>query len=376
MYAEEVGPKNAVPAGHTIFGDVNKNKFVVAGPRATHAQCALEICPRLKASLACVSPGAENRYVGYGWIGLYQNPGADDAETGWDSWTSGCGSSFPPQLWNKGEPKWPHGAPERCAFATFHQNSDGSEFGGGIFSGPCWTEKPCICEYGTTTTAEYSSAADALIDEEKSWIVWQKDNKNFVAYSNVCMCVVCLGCILGVIYYFSQRDFAKDEVPEKAKEDIEAAEPEDKPILVVEPQTPSDKPSDKPILVDEVVPQTEAEDKGANDTDKDAAGAAAAEKDAVVQAAEQMDLESGRGDEGEQLEGPPRDITGMGPLFEESQVIEPPVVGTVVKIAEVTSAPEPENCSAFCLVCCNQSTSANVSEKQVTKMLQNAASAA
>ena len=87
------------------------------------------------------------------------------------------------------------------------------------------------------------------------------------------MCVVCLGCILGVIYYFSQRDFAKDEVPEKAKEDIEAAEPEDKPILVVEPQTPSDKPSDKPILVDEVVPQTEAEDKGANDTDKDAAGA-------------------------------------------------------------------------------------------------------
>ena len=40
MYAEEVGTKNVVPAGHTISGDVNTNKFVVAGPRATHAQCA------------------------------------------------------------------------------------------------------------------------------------------------------------------------------------------------------------------------------------------------------------------------------------------------------------------------------------------------
>ena len=78
-------------------------------------------------------------------------------------------------------------------------------------------------------------------------------------------------------------------------------------------------------------------------------GAAAAEEDAVVQAAEQMDLEGGRGDEGEQLEGPPRDITGMGPLFEESQVIEPPVVGTAVRIAEFTPEPQAENCSAACL---------------------------
>ena len=65
-------------------------------------------------------------------------------------------------------------------------------------------------------------------------------------------------------------------------------------------------------------------------------GAAAAEKDAVVQAAEPMDLESGRGDEGEQFEDPPRDITGIAIAFEESQVLEPPVVGTVVRIAEVT----------------------------------------
>ena len=40
MYAEEVVPQNVVPAGHTISGDVNTDKFVVAGPRATHAQCA------------------------------------------------------------------------------------------------------------------------------------------------------------------------------------------------------------------------------------------------------------------------------------------------------------------------------------------------
>merc|ERR1719486_776147 len=176
----------------------------------------------------------------------------------------------------------------------------------------------------------------------------------------------------------NRRILAKDEVPEKAEEDIEASEPEDKPILVVEPQAPSDKPSDMPILVDEVVPQTEAEGKDAegkdaDDTDKDAAGAAAAEKDAVLQAAAQMDLESGRGDEGEQFEDPPRDITGIGHAFDESQMLEPPVVGTAVRIAEVTPVPEAQgSCSAACLACCNQSTSANVSEKQVAKMVQAA----
>jgi hypothetical protein len=224
--------------------------------------------------------------------------------------------------------------------------------------------------------------------EEKSWRVWQNDNKNFVAYSNLCMCVVFLGCILGVIYYFSRRLLAEDEVPGKAEGDIEAAKPENKPIL--EPQTPSDKPSDKasdkPIQVDEVVPQTEAdvpqteaegkdaEGKEADDTEKDAAGAAAAEKDAVLEAAAQM--ESGRGDEGKQFEDPPRDITGIALAFEESQVLEPPVVGTAVRIAEFTPEPQTENCSAACLACCNASNSANASDKQVAAMIKGAAGAA
>ena len=49
----QAAPQNVVPEGHTISGNVNANRYIVAGPRATHAQCAMEICPRLKGSLGC-----------------------------------------------------------------------------------------------------------------------------------------------------------------------------------------------------------------------------------------------------------------------------------------------------------------------------------
>jgi hypothetical protein len=91
-----------------------------------------------------------------------------------------------------------------------------NEFGGGIFSAPCWSKMPCICEYGKTTTAEYSSAADALIAEAEGWRAWQKDNKNLVAFSLLVACVAGCGCVLGALVYFHRRLLAKtDEVAER-----------------------------------------------------------------------------------------------------------------------------------------------------------------
>merc|ERR1719271_1640103 len=216
---------NSVPEGHTIYGDINTDKYVVVGPRATHAECALEICPRLQGSLACVAPGAENRFVGYGWIGLYQDPAAAASTAGWGAWAgAGCAShGLHPEhgMWSDGEPNWRGGSPERCAFGTFHQKSGAvseadNEFGGGIFSAPCWSKMPCICEYGKTTTAEYSSAADALIAEAEGWRAWQKDNKNLVAFSLLVACVAGCGCVLGALVYFHRRLLAEtDEVAER-----------------------------------------------------------------------------------------------------------------------------------------------------------------
>jgi len=125
-------------------------------------------------------------------------------------------------MWSDGEPNWRGGSPERCAFGTFHQKSGAvseadNEFGGGIFSAPCWSKMPCICEYGKTTTAEYSSAADALIAEAEGWRAWQKDNKNFVAFSLLVACVAGCGCVVGALVYFHRRlrDAKTDEVAER-----------------------------------------------------------------------------------------------------------------------------------------------------------------
>ena len=109
-------------------GPINE-KHVVSG-LGTHAQCALEVCPSLNASLACVPDNRTGQLLGkLGWIGLYQRPGAFGAKDGWDSWTSGCDANFP--VWRKGEP---NGEPELESCAAIHD--------GAMFAAPCWEEKP------------------------------------------------------------------------------------------------------------------------------------------------------------------------------------------------------------------------------------------
>ena len=99
-------------------------KYIVTKP-GTHAQCALEICPALGASLACIPDENTNRILsrkllGWNqnayrfdmkvWIGLYKDPAVLDAKDGWDSWASGCDVSF--RRWWMGQPKaWTGG---RC----------------------------------------------------------------------------------------------------------------------------------------------------------------------------------------------------------------------------------------------------------------------
>jgi hypothetical protein len=244
MHEEEMVPQNLVPVGHTIYGNHN-NKYVVAGPLATHAQCALEVCPRLNASLACVIGEPRGRFVGHGWVGLYQDPGAADAAGGWDAWASGCSSRF--IRWRAGQPQWRGGSPERCAFGTFHKKWSGaddssevdSEYGGGIFSASCWSKKPCICEYGETTTGAYSLVADALMAEQAGWRARRKANEKAITFSLLCVCVVIqMGCccILGVLVQRKAQppadldtvDSQIEKVPEKVAEkspsiDIEVA---------------------------------------------------------------------------------------------------------------------------------------------------------
>ena len=52
----------------------------------THASCALDLCPMLGASLACVPDEKTSLLLGAivadGWIGLYQDPEADAPESG------------------------------------------------------------------------------------------------------------------------------------------------------------------------------------------------------------------------------------------------------------------------------------------------------
>ena len=134
----------------------------------SHMQCALEICPVLNASLACVPDEKTSQLLSRiygadtGWIGLYQDPGALGAEDGWDSWTSGCNAGF--RMWSEGEPKWEMGS---CA--GMHSR--------GWFDAPCGAEMPCICEYGVVTTDEYPSdpghsawLAARLAEDQHCWL--------------------------------------------------------------------------------------------------------------------------------------------------------------------------------------------------------------
>jgi hypothetical protein len=237
---DEIAPSNVIPVGHTIYGNANA-KYVATAMSASHAQCALEICPALNASLACVEVSPSGRFVGYGWIGLYQDPAATGAEMGWWWWTSGCESKF--RRWKESEPKWRGGIPERCAFATFHQKAgDGSpgeaELGGGIFSDPCWAEKPCICEYGATTTDDYSSAAVALIAEEAE-VEERKPGMSTTIVLLFCACTVSCFCIVAVFVYFWQPQahisgVQTDEVPQKLAEGSPVQASTDAPLKAAE----------------------------------------------------------------------------------------------------------------------------------------------
>ena len=111
----------------------------------------------------CVGSAAENSFIsarvlqlstancgyqsqeGCGWLGLYQTTTTAGAMSNWDTWRSGCTSSF--RNWSPGEPN-DYGSggagtgDENCALLGW-QGSDA------WFDGPCTSRLRCVCEKPT-----------------------------------------------------------------------------------------------------------------------------------------------------------------------------------------------------------------------------------
>jgi hypothetical protein len=317
----------------------------------------MEICPRLEASLACVArEGSTKKYgkfVGYGWIGLYQDPGAAAAQLGWESWASGCNSNF--RGWSDGEPSWRGGSPERCAFGVFHKRNISSvgyaEYGGGIFSAPCWSKKPCICEKGATTTDEYSSAADEFMAEESGWRAWRKDNRNAVIALLLCVFVVSCCCILGVIFHLSKAQ-SYVYVPQK----MEDGSP-----------TPGKQAAERELDIEAAKKELDAQfpDSAADEV---AETNEAAGQSAVATTSTHVDLDP-------QPEPPTDPSTTDGVAVELVQVqITPATLGAAAENAEALVT-EVADDRASCGFCCNGSSRVGLSDQQVRKMTSVAGAA-
>ena len=70
------------------------------------------------------------------WLGLYQSITTAAPGAYWDTWRSGCASSY--HNWGNGEPNQYNGAPEDCA----QMRADDGEWN----DAPCHEVAECICE--------------------------------------------------------------------------------------------------------------------------------------------------------------------------------------------------------------------------------------
>jgi hypothetical protein len=372
-------PQKVLPEGATIHGH-DTDKYITVGPHATHMDCALKICPKLQANLACVKRTAsatfneENRFIGYGWIGLYQDMDAAAATVGWDSWVSGC--DMPVEgLWKEGQPKWDGGSPERCAYATFHMTENDvvkdakPTYGGGISSAPCWEKRPCICEYGAYFTKEYFDATDAMMAEKDGWSAWRKENRSTIASVMLFLCVVtqiaCIG-ILGLILKYKQALIPEDlEAGKKAEsEEKKAPEEPQSPRLIEaakEIPQPEDGADEKP---DGALPVSEAA-LPADAAENDAEQGAPSEKESVAQ--EEVAAQGGD-------DASPKDA-GISLPEGAGQAVPPTSLATPVALDELVlssqavlgEAPPPRRGFFGCFQepCCYQSTESSADQVQL-----------
>jgi hypothetical protein len=131
---------------------------------------------RLRASLACIISAAENARLAAqtgwgGWIGTYQRPGSAEPIGGWDTCSTGEANTFAD--WAPGEPS-NHGLVNE-AYAAFGSDvaiidtKESHIARGKWHDSPCSWPRPCICEHGATSSANYIAFAADQEDELTAW---------------------------------------------------------------------------------------------------------------------------------------------------------------------------------------------------------------
>ena len=129
----------------------------------------------------CVGSLAENAFVSRvvgdpgteKWLGLYQRPGAEEPDGGWDAWRSGCTSEY--RNWGPDEPNDHGSSGEGCALLR------GEPLGSNAWDDrPCAHKHVCVCEKvpqpepelcraipSLSRTATRCAAASRRIESEK-----------------------------------------------------------------------------------------------------------------------------------------------------------------------------------------------------------------
>ena len=131
-------PSHSVPAPATATFDTQCAwRTEAAGSLfACVDKCAADggvpACPNSTAEYAWLAETIVDRVH---WLGLYQQPGAEEPDGGWDRCVSGGGVNF--TNWAAGQPNDWGQSPESCAVATVH----------GAYDVTCVhpESRPCLC---------------------------------------------------------------------------------------------------------------------------------------------------------------------------------------------------------------------------------------